>query len=290
MRAYPGFLEENIVLFGASIFVTEYSIGPDELARELEQRGFESLWLPEHTHIPASRRTPYPAGGDLPQEYWHTYDPFLALTAAAAATTRLRLATGICLLIERDPIVTAKEVATLDRLSNGRAIFGIGGGWNAEEMGNHGTDFKTRWRVLRERVLAMKEIWTKDEAEFHGEFVNFDPIWCFPKPVQKPHPPIVMGGNGPTTFDRVVEFCDGWMPIAMRSGDLAERIPALKQQAEAAGRDPDSISISIFAAKPERAFIEKLERAGVHRSIFLLPPADRETVLPLLDRYAELMR
>jgi probable F420-dependent oxidoreductase len=278
------------MLFGASIFVTEYSTAPDELARELEQRGFESLWLPEHTHIPASRKTPYPAGGELPKEYWHTYDPFLSLTAAAMATTTLRLATGICLVIERDPIVTAKEVATLDRLSNGRAIFGIGGGWNAEEMGNHGTEFKSRWRLLRERVLAMKEIWTKDEAEFHGEFVNFDPIWSFPKPVQKPHPPIVMGGNGPTTFDRVVEFCDGWMPIAMRSGDLAERIPALKQKAEAAGRDPDSISISIFAAKPDRAFIEKLERAGVHRAIFLLPPADRETVLPLLDRYAELMR
>lgn len=278
------------MLFGASIFLTDYTIQPDELARELEQRHFESFWAPEHTHIPVNRRTPYPAGGDLPKEYWHLYDPFLALTAMAAVTTRLRLATGICLIIERDPITTAKEVATLDRLSNGRAIFGIGGGWNAEEMGNHGTDFSKRWRVLRERVLAMKEIWTKDEAEFHGEFVNFDPIWSFPKPVQKPHPPIVMGGYGPTTFDRVMEFCDGWMPIAMRVGDLAERISELKRKVEAAGRDPESISITVFAAKPDRTAIEKLENAGVHRAVFLLPPADRETVLPLLDRYAGLIR
>lgn len=276
--------------YGASIFVTEYTIRPDELGREMEARGLESLWIPEHTHIPASRRTPYPAGGDLPKEYWHTYDPFLALTAAAMATTNLKLATGICLVIERDPIVTAKEVATLDRLSNGRAIFGIGGGWNAEEMENHGTEYKTRWRLLRERVLAMKEIWTKDEAEFHGEFVNFDPIWSYPKPVQKPHPPIVMGGNGATTFDRVIEYCDGWMPIAMRVANLTERIAELKHKAEAAGRDPNSIPVTIFAAKPDRAAIEKLEQAGVSRVVFLMPPADRETILPLLDQYAELMK
>ncbi|MFN0122662.1 MAG: TIGR03619 family F420-dependent LLM class oxidoreductase, partial [Blastocatellia bacterium] len=191
--------------FGAQIFPTEYTIQPMELARELEARGFESVWFPEHTHIPANRRTPYPLGGDLPKEYWHSYDPFLALTAAAAVTEKLKLATGICLMIERDPITTAKEVATLDRISNGRAIFGIGGGWNAEEMENHGTNFKKRWRLLRERILAMKEIWTKDAAEYHGEYVNFDPIWSYPKPVQKPHPPILMGGGGPTTFDRVVE-------------------------------------------------------------------------------------
>ena len=219
--------------YGASIFVTEYSIRPEELGREMEARGLESLWIPEHT---------------------------------------------------------AKEVATLDRLSNGRAIFGIGGGWNAEEMENHGTEYKTRWRLLRERVLAMKEIWTKDEAEFHGEFVNFDPIWSYPKPVQKPHPPIVMGGNGATTFDRVIEYCDGWMPIAMRVANLTERIAELKHKAEAAGRDPNSIPVTIFAAKPDRAAIEKLEQAGVSRVVFLMPPADRETILPLLDQYAELMK
>ncbi|MBI3422486.1 MAG: LLM class F420-dependent oxidoreductase [Acidobacteria bacterium] len=271
---------------GVSMFVTEYTIQPAELARELEARGFESLWLPEHTHIPASRRTPYPIGGDLPKEYWHTYDPFIGLMAAAAATERLRLGTGICLLIERDPITTAKEVATLDRLSNGRFIFGIGGGWNAEEMENHGTVYKTRWRLLRERVLAMKEIWTEEEAEFHGEFVNFDKIWAHPKPVQRPHPPIIMGGDGPTTFDRVIEYCDGWLPIAFAAGNLAERIAVLKQRAEAAGRDPNSISVTVSAVRPAPGIAEELAQAGAERVNFFLPAAGRETVLPLLDQYA----
>jgi len=278
------------MLFGVSIFATEYAIRPDDLARALEERGFESLWLPEHTHIPASRRSPWPGGPNLPKEYWHTYDPFVALTAAALATTRLRVATGICLIIERDPITTAKEVASLDQLSGGRFIFGIGGGWNAEEMENHGTDFKKRWRVLRERVLAMKEIWTKEEAEFHGEFVNFDKIWANPKPAQKPHPPILMGGDGPTTFDRVIEFCDGWMPIGIRSPNLPEKIATLRQRAEAAGRDPKRISVSIFGAKPERGAIDEFGKAGVERVTFMLPSADKETILPLLDQYAGLMR
>ena len=274
---------------GAIIFATDYAIQPDELARELEQRGFESLWLPEHTHIPASRRTPYPGGGDLPKEYWHTYDPFVALTAAAMATKRLRVATGICLVIERDPITTAKEVASLDRLSGGRFIFGIGGGWNAEEMENHGTVYQQRWRLLRECVLAMKEIWTKDEAEFHGELVRFDKIWSYPKPLQQPHPPILMGGDGPRTFDRVIEFCDGWMPIGYRMDGLVEKITALRRRAEAAGRDPSSISITVFGAKPDRAALEQLSGAGVERAAFMLPPAGREIVLPLLDQYAAFM-
>ena len=277
------------MLFGVMMFATDYAIRPKNLARESEQRGFESLWLPEHTHIPVSRRTPYPAGGDLPKEYWHSHDPFVALAAAAAATTRLRLATGICLIIERDPITTAKEVASLDMLSNGRFIFGIGGGWNAEEMENHGTNYKTRWRLLRERVLAMKEIWTKDEAEFHGEFVNFDKIWSYPKPVQKPHPPILMGGDGPTTFNRVIEFCDGWLPIGMRMGNPAERIADLRRRAEAAGRDPNSISVTIFGAKPDAGAIEDLGRAGAERAVFMLPAAEADTVLPLLDKYSKLI-
>ena len=278
------------MLFGAYIFATDYSIRPDELARELEQRGYESLWLPEHTHIPANRRTPYPAGGDLPKEYWHTHDPFVALTAAATVTKKLKVATGICLIIERDPITTAKEVASLDALSGGRFIFGIGGGWNAEEMENHGTAYKSRWRVLRERVLAMKEIWTKDEAEFHGDFVNFDKIWSYPKPVQQPHPPILMGGDGPTTFDRVVEFCDGWMPIGFRMHNLPERLATLHERAKAAGRDPKSISITIFGANPEAKTLEAFEAAGVERAILMLPPADRETVLPLLDKYSAFLK
>jgi probable F420-dependent oxidoreductase len=282
--------QEGFMLFGAGMFATDYAIRPDDLARELEQRGFESLWLPEHTHIPANRRTPYPAGGDLPKEYWHSHDPFVALTAAALVTKKLRVATGICLIIERDPITTAKEIASLDMLSGGRFIFGIGGGWNAEEMENHGTEYKSRWRLLRERVLAMKEIWTRDEAEFHGEFVNFDKIWSYPKPVQKPHPPILMGGDGATTFDRVIEFCDGWMPIGYRMPNVGEKISALHQRAEAAGRDPKSISVTIFGANPEPAAIETLESAGVERAIFMLPPAERDTVLPLLDKYAALIK
>ncbi|MFL6278260.1 MAG: LLM class F420-dependent oxidoreductase [Blastocatellia bacterium] len=277
------------MLYGAGMFSTDYAMRPDDLARELEARGFESLWVPEHTHIPASRRTPYPGGTDLPKEYWHTYDPFVALTAAASVTTKLKVATGICLIIERDPITTAKEVASLDRLSNGRFIFGIGAGWNAEEMENHGTAYKTRFSLLRERVLAMKEIWTKEEAEFHGRFVNFDPVWSYPKPVQKPHPPIFMGGFASKTFDYVAEFCDGWMPIGYRLEGLAEKIAELRRRAEEADRDPQAISITIFGAKPEREALDQLEAIGVERAILMLPPADRDTVMPLVDQYAGLI-
>lgn len=278
------------MLYGVSIFSTHYAIRPDELAQALEERGFESLWLPEHTHIPASRRSPWPGGPDLPREYWNTYDPFVALTAAAMATKKLRVATGICLLIERDPITTAKEVASLDQLSEGRFIFGIGGGWNAEEMENHGTDFKKRWRVLRERVLAMKEIWTKEEAEFHGEFVNFDKIWANPKPYQKPHPPILMGGDGPTTFDRVLEYCDGWVPIGIRSTGIPEKIATLRRRAEEMGRDPKSVSVTVFGTRPKPETIDEFAEAGVDRVLLPLPPEGRDTVLPLLDDYAKLVQ
>jgi len=275
--------------YGIAIFATDYTIPPHELARAVEERGFESLWLPEHTHIPASRRSPWPGGAELPRDYWHTYDLFVALTAAAMATTRIKLATGICLVIERDPITMAKEVASLDRLSGGRLIFGIGGGWNAEEMENHGTNFKARWRVLRERVLAMKEIWTKEEAEFHGEFVNFDKIWSHPKPVQKPHPPILMGGDGPTTFDRVIEFCDGWMPIGGRwTEDPREKIAAMRAHAERRGRDPRTLSITIWGARPDRAALAKVQEAGAERAVLVVPAADRDTVLRQLDTYAAL--
>ena len=276
--------------FGLVMFPTDYSIQPDELARALEERGFESYWAPEHTHIPASRRSPFPGGEPLPRDYWSAYDPFVALMAAAGATRRLKLGTGICLVIERDPIVTAKEVATLDRLSNGRVIFGIGGGWNAEEMENHGTRFKSRWRLLRERMLAMKEIWTKEEAEFHGEFVNFDTIWSHPKPVQTPHPPILMGGDGPTTFDRVAEFCDGWMPIQRPGRNPVEKIPALRERLARAGRDPKSVPVTIFFATAKKAELEALAAAGVSRAIFGCPSESRDAVLPRLDSYANVMR
>jgi len=275
--------------FGVVMFSTAYAIAPDELARELEARGFESLWIPEHTHIPASRKSPWPGGPNLPKEYWSSYDPFLALQAAASATKRLKLGTGICLVIERDPITTAKEVATLDRLSNGRFLFGIGGGWNAEEMENHGTPYKARWKILRERVLAMRTIWTEKEPEFHGEFVRFDKIWADPKPVQQPHPPIIMGGDGPTTFDRVAEFCQGWMPIMRPNQNPVEKIPALRERLQKAGRDPKSVEVGIFFAPPKKEALDALRAAGVSRAIFGLPSESRDTVLPRLDGLAKLI-
>lgn len=275
--------------FGISMFPTDYAIHPADLAREVEDRGFESLWMPEHTHIPVSRRSPAPGGGELPKHYWHTYDLFVALTAAAMVTSRLRIASGICLIVERDPIITAKEVASLDTLSGGRFIFGIGGGWNAEEMGNHGTDFKKRWRVMRERVLAMKEIWTKEEAEFHGEFVNFDKIWSYPKPLQKPHPPVLMGGAGPTTFDRVVEFCDGWLPAGVDPKTMPGKIRELRAKAQAAGRDPEEISVTfVIYGSPSREMVDDLTNAGVGRMVFAVPPGGKDSVLPVLDTYVKL--
>jgi probable F420-dependent oxidoreductase len=274
--------------FGVSMFNTDYSIRIDDLAREVEARGLESLWVPEHTHIPKSRKSPWPGGPNLPKEYWHTHDPFVALATAAAVTTRLKVGTGICLVIERDPITLAKEVASLDFLSKGRFLFGIGGGWNAEEMANHGTDFKKRWRVLREKILAMKEIWTREEAEFHGEFVNFDPIWAYPKPVQKPHPPILLGVNTPKARERVVDYCDGWFPLAARAGDLAAGIADLRRLAEKAGRVPKSLSVSVYGASPDEAAVRQYEKVGVERTVFSLPSADRDTVLPILDRCAKL--
>ena len=202
--------------FGASIFLTDYAIGPVELGQACEERGFESLFFLEHTHIPTSRRTPYPGGDELPKQYADTLDPFVALGAIAATTERLRLGTGITLVIERDPIVLAKEVATLDLISGGRVLFGVGGGWNREEMENHGTDPTRRWKLLRERIEAMKALWTEDEPQYHGEFVDFDPVWQWPKPVQKPHPPILLGNAGEGALRRAVSYADGWMPIGGR--------------------------------------------------------------------------
>ncbi len=208
------------------MFPTDYAVEPPELARMVEERGFESLWFPEHTHIPTTRETPYPGGGELPREYSHTYDPFVALTAAAAATPELRVATGICLVVERDPIITAKEVASLDRLSGGRFIFGVGAGWNREEMQNHGTDPGRRFGLMRERVEAMKAIWTTEEAEYHGEHVDFDPIWQWPKPLQSPFG-VHIGGNGPRVEDRVLRYGDGWMPNMRDISELGPRRPGL---------------------------------------------------------------
>jgi len=276
--------------YGLVMFPTDYSIRPDELARAAEERGFESLFFPEHTHIPASRRTPYPAGGELPKEYSHSHDPFVALSMAAAVTKKIKLATGICLVVERDPIVLAKEVASLDLLSGGRVILGIGGGWNVEEMENHGTAFKTRWKLLRERVEAMKAIWQNEEGSYRGELVKFDPIWSYPKPAQKPHPPILLGGHGEVALKRVVAYCDGWLPISMMAGDLKKQIGELHRLAREKGRDPKSISISVFWTEPDRQAIDAYGEMGAERVIFALQSESREKLLPILDGYAKLIR
>jgi probable F420-dependent oxidoreductase len=276
--------------YGVFIFPTDYSIRIDELARAAEERGFESLFVTEHTHIPTSRRSPFAGGGPLPKEYSHTLDPFIGLTAAASATKRLKVGTGICLVVEHDPITLAKTIASLDLLSNGRFLFGIGAGWNAEEMENHGTVFKTRFRLLRERIQAMKTIWTDDAPEFHGEFVNFDAIWSYPKPVQKPHPPILLGGESGHTLQRVVDFCDGWFPRGRNAEVILPGLADLRARAARAGRDPATISVSVFAAKPERETLDGYAAAGITRSIFRLPSEGRDTVLPLLDQYAKLIR
>ncbi len=275
--------------YGLTIFPTDASIAPAELAREAEGRGFESLWFPEHSHIPARRESPWPGGPELPKMYYDVMEPFVALASAAAVTKTIKLATGICLVVQRDPIQLAKNVATLDRVSNGRFLFGVGAGWNAEEMRNHGTDFSKRTSVMRERVLAMKEIWTKSKPEFHGKHVDFDPIMTWPKPVQKPHPPIHVGGGFPGGAKRAVEYGDGWMPIFGRDSIVA-RLPELRGMLEAAGRDPAKFEVSIFAMGSQRAEVEKARDAGVTRVIFGLPPEPAEKLLPLLDRHAELAR
>jgi probable F420-dependent oxidoreductase len=271
---------------GITYFLTDFGMQPAELARKVEERGFESLFLPEHTHIPASRDSPYPGGGELPREYSHTLDLFAALAAMAAVTERLKLGTGVCLIIERDAIVTAKEVATVDLISGGRFLFGIGAGWNIEEMRNHGTDPKTRFRRMRESVEAMKAIWTEDEAEYHGRIIDFDPIWCWPKPVQKPHPPILVGGRGEKVLDRVVAYGDGWIPNRVRSPEeLGERIAELQRRAEAAGRGP--IPVTVFGAKPEIRLFERLKAAGVSRSLLFIDPGSPHDVERHLDKLAE---
>lgn len=268
--------------FGALIFPTSYSIQPVPLAMAIEERGLDSIFFPEHTHIPASRRTPYPAGGELPKEYSHTYDPFVALAACAGATQRIKLATGICLVVERDVLVLAKEIASIDRISNGRFILGIGAGWNAEEMENHGINYDSRWKVVREKILAMKELWTKDEAEFHGEFVNFDPVWSNPKPAQDGGPPILMGATSKWSYDRIAEYCDGWLPIAGLDGEHLQHINAAWARR---GREGEPM-LAMFGVPPDEAFIETKLEEGFSHMVFGLPPEGEDTVLPMLDQYA----
>ena len=270
--------------FGVAIFPTDYAISMTELAPAVEQMGFESLWVAEHSHIPTSRLSPWAGGAELPKHYWHTLDPFVALTVAALASKTIRIGTAICLLVERDPIHTAKEVASVDLVSNGRFIFGIGGGWNREEMADHGTDFSTRWKLLRERVEAIKTIWTEDVAEYHGDMVDFGPMWEYPKPVQKPHPPIILGGSGPKILERLVRYADGWMP---NRGRVIERIPELQDLAKAAGRERIPVT---YYPKPGAEEIERLAKAGVDRCIYYVPPDGRDAALKELEELAGTVR
>ena len=259
--------------FGVSYFPTDESIEPAALARLAEERGFESVFVTEHTHIPASRQTPYPAGGELPREYSRIYDPFVALTTIAAATERVRIGTAICLLIERDPITTAKAVASLDRLSGGRMLFGVGAGWNLEEMRDHGTDPADRFGILRERVEACKEIWANEEATYHGEFVNFDRIVCRPAPLQEPHPPVLVGGNGPRVHERVIAYGDGWFPNRIPPDDvMIGRVEELQRRGERAGRG--SIPVTLQIPPREAGVLERYEQAGVTRAVHMLRAGD----------------
>ena len=268
--------------FGISTFVTDEGIAPGALARAIEERGFDSLFIAEHTHIPLSRKSPWPRGGELPRKYYRTLDPFVTLTAVAAATERLLLGTGVALVVERDPIITAKEVASLDLVSGGRMIFGIGVGWNREEMENHGTDPRTRGKLTDERIRAMIEIWTKDEPEFHGQFVDFDPIGAWPKPVQKPYPPIYVGG-GRRAFDRIAEFGDAWLANGLPPGELGALLGELKEAAE---RD---VPVTVFNASSEPEDLEAYARLGVERVLLGLPTLPEDETLDHLDELARVV-
>ncbi len=275
---------------GVFYFPTDYGITPGELARSLEDRGFESLFVCEHTHIPLSRKSPFPGGGELPKRYAHTHDPFVALSFAAAATTTLRLGTGICLMAQRDPIVTAKVIASLDMLSGGRFELGVGGGWNVDEMENHGTRYADRFKIVRERLLAMKAMWTEEEPQFHGEFVNFDPVWSYPKPVQKPHPPILMGGETDHTLRRVVEYCDGWFPRGGPAFDPKEAVGRLRQMASTVRRDFASLSITVFRAPSDAAKLAAYRDAGIGRVLLEIPDLSRDEILQHIDTIAPLTK
>ena len=277
---------------GAAMFFTDYSMSPADLARALEERGFESVWAPEHSHIPLARKTPFPGGGELPKQYHDVMDPFVSLSSAAAVTNTIKIGTGVCLLIQRDTIQTAKLVASLDQVSVGRFLFGIGGGWNQDEMEDHGADFRTRFKKMREQVEAMKAIWTRSKPEYHGQFVDFPPMMTWPKPVQRPHPPVIVGGAFPHGARRAIAFGDGWVPHARRPqyGDVLSLLPQFRKLAVEAGRDPDTLPITVFGVAEDAELVGRYRDAGVARVVFNLPPAKSGEVLPVLDRCAALMR
>jgi probable F420-dependent oxidoreductase len=273
--------------YGASIFFTDYSITPAALAMALEERGFDSLWAAEHSHIPVPRKTPAPGGGELQKRYYDVMDPFVTLGAAAAVTTTLKLGTGVCLVIQRDTIQTAKLVASLDQVSGGRFLFGIGGGWNVEEIENHGTRFETRMKKMREQIAAMKEIWTKNTAEYHGDLVSFAPMMAWPKPVQKPHPPVILGGAFPWAARRAVRYGDGWYPNAS-SGNPDEYLPKFREMAREAGRDP--LPVTLGGAPEDADRLKHFRDMGVVRVNFPLLSETADEILPRLDRIAALTR
>lgn len=270
--------------YGVAIFPTATSISMAQLGVEAEARGLESIWVAEHSHIPASRKTPFPGGGELPEMYYQTFDPFVALASAASVTRTIKLATGICLVIQRDTIHLAKQVSSLDQVSSGRFLFGIGGGWNIEEMGNHGTPGEGRFKLLRERIEAMKEIWGNDEAEYHGDRVDFDPIFQWPKPVQEPHPPIHVGGAFPGAANRAIRYGDGWIPIGGRGGDLEEQIGEFRTMAKDAGRP--GLEVSLYGVSSKKEELATMQGWGVDRVVAFLPPHDADDILPRLDRLA----
>jgi len=278
--------------FGASMFFTDYSMTPAELGQALEARGFESVWAPEHSHIPSSRLTPPAGGGELGKQYYDVMDPFVTLTAAAMATKTLKVATGVCLVIQRDTVQTAKLVASIDQVSGGRFLFGIGGGWNAEEMADHGTAFATRFKLMRERIAAMKEIWTRSEPEYHGEIVDVPKMRTWPKPVQKPHPPIIVGGAFPQSARRAIRYGDGWVPNASRPqyADVTEFLPQFRQMTAEAGRDLATIPVSIFGAPENLDRLKRFRDQGIARAVVTLPSAKGDEILPVLDRWAVLIR
>jgi probable F420-dependent oxidoreductase len=274
---------------GVTLHTTDLSMPPAELAREVEARGFHSLYVPEHTHIPTSRRTPPPTGdAELSQEYLRSLDPYVALAAAAAVTSRIRLGTGIALVAQHDPIALAKQIATLDWLSGGRFVLGIGFGWNREEMANHGIDFPRRRERVRETVLAMQALWSKEAAAFEGEFVRFEESWQWPKPLQQPGPPVLIGGGpGPKLLAHVAEYADGWMPIG--GAGLRKALPELRRAAEARGRDPASLQVVPFGVLPDAGKLDYYAGLGVTEAVLRLPSAPRDAVLPVLDRYTSFL-
>lgn len=278
---------------GVFSFNTEYSIRPDELAIAAEERGYESVWFPEHTHIPASRQTEWPAGGELPKEYIHMCDPLVSAAAAAVVTKHIIVGTSICLINEHDTMALAKAVATVDYLANGRFEFGVGAGWNVEEMVNHGVQFEERWAVLEDRLLAMKALWTQDESTYHGKYENFDKVWSYPKPVSQPHPPILVGTLA-SAFGRkkVAQLGDGWIPVgSLHGGTMGDDIADLHDKLREEGRDPESVPVSVFDIfeTPIDDLKRLAELGTVYRAIPRCPTEDRDTVLRWLDKYAVLI-